>query len=79
MDSSMAKKLHTNIPTAARLICFTSVTGSTCWYITETEDSWKRKYSTADQRAGPKAPLSFESTVISPPLIRLAEATMLSH
>ena len=79
MDSSMAKKFHTNIQMAARLICFTSVTGSTWWYITFTAEIWNRAYRMADQRAGPKAPLSWESTVISPLLMVETEAVMLSH
>ena len=66
MDSSMARKLQRNMAMADLLICLGSVTGSTCWYMTETEASWKKKYRTADQRAGPKAPDSPESNVISP-------------
>ena len=43
MESSIAQKLHTNIQIAALLICFSSVTSSMCWYITETDASWKKK------------------------------------
>ena len=43
MESSIAQKLHTNIQIAALLICFLSVTSSMCWYITDTEASWKKK------------------------------------
>ena len=42
MDNSIAKKLNTKISMAALLICFLSVTGSICWYITDTDANWKK-------------------------------------
>ena len=69
MDSIIAKEFTTNIHIAEWLICFTLVTGSICWYITDTEASWKRKYSTALHNAGMKEPSWLEQTTISPAAI----------
>ena len=69
IDSIMANEFTTNIHTADLLICFVLVTGSICWYITDTEASWNRKYSTALHNAGRKEPSWLEQTTISPAAI----------
>ena len=79
MESSIARKLQMNIQMAALLICFTSVTSSICWYITDTDASWKKKYRTADHSAGPNAPVSDEITGISPEVMRPMEAVISPH
>lgn len=79
MDNSIAKKLNTKISMAALLICFLSVTGSICWYITDTDANWKKKYKTAEYKAGPKAPLSPEITGIFPDTKLEIAAVIASH
>ena len=64
---------------AALLICFLSVTGSICWYITDTDANWKKKYKTAEYKAGPKAPLSPEITGIFPDTKLEIAAVIASH
>ena len=68
-----------NIQMAALLICFTSVTSSICWYITDTDANWKKKYKTAEYKAGPKAPLSPEITGIFPDTKLEIAAVIASH
>lgn len=79
MDNSIAKKLNTKISMAALLICFLSVTGSICWYITDTDANWKKKYKTAEYKAAPKAPLSPEITGIFPDTKLEIAAVIASH
>ena len=64
---------------AALLICFLSVTGSICWYMTDTDANWKKKYKTAEYKAGPKAPLSPEITGIFPDTKFEIAAVIASH
>ena len=64
---------------AALLICFLSVTGSICWYITDTDANWKKKYKTAEYKAAPKAPLSPEITGIFPDTKLEIAAVIASH
>ena len=54
-------------------------TGSICWYITDTDANWKKKYKTAEYKAGPKAPLSPEITGIFPDTKLEIAAVIASH
>ena len=78
MESSIAQKLYTNIQIAALLICFSSVTSSICWYITETDAAGRRNSGLLNKEPVQRL-RSEESTVISPEDIVWMEAAIFSH
>ena len=70
IDNSIAKKLQTKIRIAARLISLTERTSSICWYITDIEGNWKKKYKIAIHKAPRKLGVLLAKTETRPLAIK---------